>query len=364
MKTIKLASNPFDNCVIVSDTHLHNWSAFSSRNSDTVNSRLQLLIDELWRVAEYGKSVGATAMVHCGDMFHVRGSVSPSVLNTTLELFKKISKQLDMRVFCIAGNHDLETRDSTWLGNAVSSLSPWCATIDKPVMFETDGERRYVFVPWFESVDGLKQTLSSISEMIGSEYRHLTTLFIHAPVDAVITGLPDHGLTASFLAELGFENVFSGHYHHHKEVADSVYSVGALAHHSWSDVGSRAGFIHLSGGSVTWHESSLPKFVEFREGMSSSVVRGNYVKLEVGTAESAEKIKDFVEELKSTYGARAVVTQVVKESTVKTEDGAERRSGYSVYTPELSVSRYIESKGFDLHDEVLKASLAVLDKVK
>ncbi len=37
---------------VISDTHNHNWSAFSETTPENVNSRLQIILNETMRAAE------------------------------------------------------------------------------------------------------------------------------------------------------------------------------------------------------------------------------------------------------------------------------------------------------------------------
>lgn len=112
--------------VAISDTHLHNWSQFAIPTESGINSRLlQILkaIEEAACAADYHAPAGVVPTVyHGGDLFHVRGSLTPSVLNAVLDFFKTIHRDYGVRFRMIAGNHDLETKDSCPMGNAAAAL--------------------------------------------------------------------------------------------------------------------------------------------------------------------------------------------------------------------------------------------------
>jgi len=112
---------------LISDTHNHNWSVFSSTLPTGVNSRLQHILDETWRAAVTVKERGGDTIIHTGDIFHVRGSVAPSVLNPTVELYGRIYNDLGLNIYLLAGNHDLEGNNSSTLGNAGCGLSRTCS---------------------------------------------------------------------------------------------------------------------------------------------------------------------------------------------------------------------------------------------
>lgn len=73
---------------IISDTHLHNWTQFSTIDKNGVNSRLKIILKEMYSVAEKAKEAGCEALVHCGDLFHVKGKVDTSVLVPTTFLLE------------------------------------------------------------------------------------------------------------------------------------------------------------------------------------------------------------------------------------------------------------------------------------
>lgn len=110
---------PFGIC---SDVHLHNWSQFATINPDGLNSRLDNILDELATAGLSVKNNGGKTLYIPGDLFHVRGSVSPTVLNPVIDLFKKLTDFLGITVRVLTGNHDLESRDSEAMSSACEAL--------------------------------------------------------------------------------------------------------------------------------------------------------------------------------------------------------------------------------------------------
>lgn len=343
---------------IISDLHLHNWSAFSDQ-VDGVNSRLCLLIDEICKAAKDLHSKGGDKLFVAGDIFHVRGSVSPTVMNSAKEIFHRINDDLNIDVIAIAGNHDLEGEEGSVLGSAVSSLAPdVLAHSTAPVSYTTNRyqipENIVTLIPWEKDLERLKKK-------INAQPRH-HMLILHAPIDGVIKGLPENGLDPVWLASLGFKAIFSGHYHNHKEFPGSVYSIGAIAHHSWSDVGSKAGYLLVEPQHpkpvVTWRSSSCPSFVELSPEMSpvdmELAADGNYVKVRVGTSNLAEIAG--IRKLLTDAGAKGVI--VVPDPDVKTAS----RSATSIkkgMTLTESLESFVDASAFENKDK-LKALCADL----
>ncbi len=356
---------------LCADVHLHKWSFASHINEQGINNRLQYLLDDLYRCADEATHRGASAMVIAGDLFHVRGSVAPSVLNPTKATIENILNDFaGLTIYILAGNHDMEFRDSSAVGNSVQALAG-----DRVVIVN---EPRYFpaidafMVPWVENMAELK---SIISHDFPLDHPDLDLsgidLILHAPIDGVIGGLPPHGLTPEWLGELGYRRVFAGHYHNHKSLGHGVYSIGALAHHTWNDVGTDAGFL-LVGDDVEFRASHAPRFFDVKaedfddELMMAMAVANTYcrVKLPKTRAWEQEEIRAGLIKM----GALAVTFNVVKERVLE-RDGedvskiaASVAAGASV---ETSVAEFIASKS-DFSGNaaaVTAAALKVLSEV-
>jgi heme-degrading monooxygenase HmoA len=262
-----------------SDQHAHDWSQFSNIGADGVNSRLRLILNELVRQAEMTKARGWTKMRLGGDLFHVRGKITPSVMNPTIDTFKHICS-MGIEVEAIAGNHDLEDIYATKLGNAMQALDeiPGFTAITEPTMVDN-----VVMIPWIQDLDHLRAEMRRLHG-VGAKVSDLD-LIIHAPVNGVIKGIPDHGLEADELKALGYNRVLSGHYHNHVDFGDGVFSIGATTHQTWSDPGTKAGFMMIADANTTeFIESQAPKFVNVDHGVTVSDatmpgIFGNYVRL-------------------------------------------------------------------------------------
>lgn len=323
---------------IISDIHLHNWQAFSVMQSDGMNSRLTALLSEITRAAIALRKAGGDTLYVAGDVFHVRGSVAPSVLNPTITLIKKLVG-LGIKIRIIAGNHDLEGKHSERLGSAVTALEDVGANVCHSGRWFTDDN--VFMIPWFDKLDDLRQAVLDISP----NEREVSDLIIHAPLNGVITGLPDHGLSTEEIAQhWGFKRVFAGHHHNHADTGGGVYSIGAIAHHTWSDVGSRAGFL-LVGDEVTHVESSLPKFIDVNPNMTedevAAIAPGNFLRAKVidNKMTTVESVREWLVGL----GAKGVIIQPVKQAVNQrsTTVTASINAGASL---EQSVSEYVDSQ--------------------
>ncbi|CAB4121731.1 endonuclease subunit [uncultured Caudovirales phage] len=336
---------------LMADIHFHSWSAFSSTNENGINSRLQIQLDEVRRCAKEVRDAGGNKLVIAGDVFHVRGSLAPSVLNPVMDLFSELTDD-GFEIEILAGNHDLEGKNADRVSSAITALErAGCKVINSPV---SDGVM-LSYIPWFNSVKELKEILTAASPVATGD------LILHAPIDDVIYGLPSHGLTADFLSKLGYNRVFSGHYHNHKDFGNAVYSIGALTHQTWSDVGAKAGFLIVHEDKVVWRKSHAPAFVDIHGDTPEEdvplMVDGNYIRIKT-TENKAAKLQELRKWLIDDCGAVGVIIQSVRESKE-----ARTTSVKSGLTLEASVKSFIDTGEFENKEALALNCAKLLEEV-
>jgi DNA repair exonuclease SbcCD nuclease subunit len=303
MSVIEFSSNeikyPY---AVISDVHCHNWSAFSHTTSSGINNRLLHILEGIELAATVLLASGGTDLVLTGDLFHTRGNVKPSVLNPTIDLFKTITTR-GIKIHAIPGNHDLEGINSDILGNALHSLCSsgnfTCYT--NPTYLASN----HLFIPWFEDA----QKVLKLANQKVLEKPNLT-LFAHVGLNKVIPGHIGNTLNPDDFLKEQFKYVFCGHFHNHVNFDDRVYSVGALTHQTWNDVGSRAGFLIVHEDRVEQHETYAPKFID----VFANPPEGNYVRITGVTFEEDEAAR-AVATLKE-HGALAVLDQSTRPAMV------------------------------------------------
>jgi DNA repair exonuclease SbcCD nuclease subunit len=327
---------------LVSDLHCHNWSQFSQIGSDGVNTRLRIILDELIRAAQTLKKAGGTTLRVAGDLFHVRGNIAPSVLNPTFATFKWICEALEIDVEIIPGNHDLEGLHADELGNAMQQLDliEGVEVITKPTVCE-DGT---VMLPWIESLDELRKEAAKLKNPNAD-------LIIHAPLNGVIRGLPDHGLDPVEVSKWGYRRVFTGHYHNHTAPMDGAISIGATTHQTWSDPNTAAGFLIVYPDRYEFHESQAPKFVNVDQPIvDTTAVRNNYCRIRLQDVE-ADELDKFKADLKAAGAAG-----IVDHSTKKRPDTRGVAAPQNL-TLEVSVAQFV-ANDLDVDKSLSKKRIA------
>lgn len=344
--------------LLLSDIHFHEWSQFATRTPEGINSRLALQVSEVERAADELEALGGNRIVIAGDTYHVRGSISPTVMNPVLDLFDRLSKR-GFKIDAIPGNHDLASKESDALSNAAQALTKVGVTMhNEPTLLE---DLKIVMVPWCSSVAALKEIIDDTCDGSTTD-RHDLDLILHAPVNGVLFGIPDHGLDAAWLSEVGFKRVFSGHYHNAVEFPGGVFSIGASCHQTWSDIGTRAGFLLVDEDKVTYRASRAPKFVEITSDTPEDdiplIVDGNYVRAKVSEATEPE-IKALREHIME-MGAAGVVIHSIKSPKLM-------RSGYTAKigsSIEASLGAYIKSEFPGQEKELFEMCSDILSRVR
>lgn len=297
VKSDKSISYPY---LVLSDIHLHNWSQFSHTTKDGTNSRLQQILDAISKAVAHLAELGGRDIVITGDMFHTRGNIKPSVLNPTFDLFRNICAH-NIRVHAIPGNHDLEGIHSDRLGNAITTLSgiDYFNVYDKPTLLRD----KHLFIPWFEDS---QKILKYANEKV--KHNPNLTLFTHVGLNGVVPAAIGNTVNPKDFSE-DFKYVFCGHFHNHVSFDSRVFSVSALTHQTWSDVGSKAGYLIVYEDKVEQFMTNAPRFIDlnFTDTYTQPMVRGNYVRIKDSTI-TAEEADKFISLLKD-WGALAVLDQ-------------------------------------------------------
>ena len=348
--------------LLISDTHYHAWHQFATVDPDGVNSRLNIILDETKRAVETLKRAGGSLVIHAGDAFHVRGEIAPTVLNPVADCYSWIADQ-GVNIFMLAGNHDLEGREASMVGNASSILAH--VAENASVVADQEGvmmTTNIVMIPYDHDLNRLRKALRIWRDKVIDPKK--VDVIIHAPVNGVIKGLPDHGLSPEELADYGFRRVFAGHYHNHKElVADKVYSIGATTHQTWGDVGSRAGFCLVYEDRVQWFASHAPSFIDITDMTDEADIRlaadGNYIRAKIAISAESE-VAEFRRELEKA-GAKGVVINVERDLATTTRTGSTVSAGASI---DASIWEFVKNKGYSRQVDLIARCADILSRAE
>lgn len=320
--------------VLLADVHAHQWSQFSTVGTSGVNSRLKTIIMELFRACTILRANGGDTVVIAGDLFHTRGSIDPEVFNPVHQAIKS-ELEKGIKFIAIPGNHDLKGKDTTELGNAFTSLAaPGFRVISQPTYVP---DIAAFMVPWFNNLDDLRKVMADPHACATAD------LIIHAGIDGVIN-MPAGHLSPAELAKLGYRRVFAGHYHNHKVMeSGKVISIGATTHQTFSDIGTKAGFLSVTPSDFIYHASHAPSFVEINDTTPEDEIEitanGNFVRVR-GFKFSDAEIAEFRKELLRA-GAKGVSIEVAR-NIVSARPASAASKAVSI---ENSIELFIDSLG-------------------
>lgn len=288
---------------IISDVHMNDWSQFSYIREDKVNSRLYETIEAVWEAVGHLRRLGGKDLIITGDLFHTRGKIKPSVYNPVYDAFQTICRS-GINVWCLPGNHDLEGKESDTIGNAIH---PFEAIPFFRIFDEVSQVDNFIFIPWIEHKDDFTRIINDIVDPADK------VVFCHIGIDGVLDQVA--GKVGKAVLDKGFKYVFSGDYHNHKALGNGIYSVGALTHHGFGDVGSRAGYLIVEEDKVTQVETKAPKFVNH----SSLHIAGNIVRIQGEyTEQEAEEIKESLQKEGALYVQDLSTRPTLKETSHST----------------------------------------------
>lgn len=348
--------------LIISDTHHHAWTHFAHTVEDGRNSRNEIIIEETRKAAHVLKEKGGNTIIHAGDIFHTRGKLQPSILNPVIELYEElVAEGFDIHV--IPGNHDMEANSSGRYTNAVTALRGIGVKIYERTTYSE--ELNILFIPWLPKVQDYRDALADFEESGSGTYDVVT----HSPLNGVIEGLPNNGLSAEELFEYGdMRTFFTGHYHNHKcyddDAADQqVVSIGALTHQNFGDIKSLAGYLIYDKDREEFEhfETDAPKFKHFDTDLhdfDEYDFRNAYVRVKTDFTDDKDlrELKKMIED----EGACGVILMPVKKAS--TVERTEVTTSHM--SMQASVVEFIGLKDIENKEDVTAKALDVLSQVE
>jgi len=290
------------NMLVISDFHFHNYKQHSTQING-VNSRF-LDVRDVWQEAiEIAKDNDCDVICICGDVFHVRGHLRPSVFNRVFDLFVEAAAE-GFRFALIPGNHDMENYNGGATAiDALGHIEEQHGAKSVFVLKERGahvGGWRILGIPYYHKTEDFKQAYEAQLSVGKADI-----ILIHQGIDTFCSasGIPDTGLTAEYLAEKAPGAwIFAGHYHDPKQIAGStvqqVVNVGAPLQHSFGDEGSVRGcWILRPDDTVQLVPLEAPQFVTFHAAgrWKKSIAeesKGNFVRIKADSLKRAEQWKE------------------------------------------------------------------------
>lgn len=292
----------------ISDLHLHPHATHSRVLPSGMNSRLFSALSAVLAVVEQKPKM----LFVSGDIFHVRGTLRPSVANVFAAILKRAA-QLGVEVFAIPGNHDMED----FKGGA-TALDVFSSFEGFRLMKTGSNGIDSPLVCGFQYMHDSDEFMAKFeADMEKSKPR---IVLIHQGVDEFrpTANMPETGITAHRLNQIIEKTnpgalVLAGHYHIPRRM-ERVISVGSPYPMNFGDAGKEFGFWAINEElEPEFKKLPYPDFVVLRVSKKSEIqketVQGNFVKIIAPNIKKAVELREHALGL----GAESVIAHFEKD---------------------------------------------------
>ncbi len=326
-------TNLFKKAAFFTDIHFGLKSNSLQHNQDC-----EKFVD--WFIS-HAKEQGCETCFFLGDYNHHRASINIQTMQYGLRALEKLNDNFD-RVYFIPGNHDLYYRDRRdihsveWAKHLpnVEIINDWFITKD------------VVIAPWLVQDDWKRL------QKLGGKYLfghfELPRFYMNAMVE-----MPDHGeLNDTHL--VGFEKVFSGHFHK-RQARSNVWYIGNAFPHNYADAGDDArGMMILEYGSEpefhSWPDQPkyrVYKLSEVLDNPDGLLLKDSHVRVHLDIDISYEEANFIRETLIPKHTLREMALIPMKLDQVSTDLAAGELKFESVDQIIIDQISAIESEFYD-----------------
>lgn len=255
--------------ILITDTH------FGTRqNSITwLNSQIDFFTKQL--IPYIKKQKEGVRLVHLGDVFDSRSTISTIVASRVVDLFKQISELVDEFII-IGGNHDYYSPNSDeydtlnlLLGNLNIKLVTKQALIDK--------ENKHIYVPWYVWQEEIHAP-SNLQDAIDTH--NIQRVFTHADI-------------VNEPVNIRCREIYSGHIHipHCK---GNIRNLGSTYSLNFADANSKRGFYVIDGDNLLFVENTVSiKFHRFYNGdifTIPNINKNDYIELYINQSNMSNQL--------------------------------------------------------------------------
>lgn len=331
--------------LMTADVHFHNYPQFSTPEARFGSNRVASIAESLLAMRDH-----ATAdknLVIIGDLFHTRGMLSVSLMNTVRGVIAELSQVFNITI--IAGNHDQANKSGTQ--TSVAYLAPWATIVEN---FTVRGN--CAFLPFRESRLDMVDMFNKAAEA-KVEY-----VFAHVGVLGATIGTteyqPSEDLALSDLGSERFRYVFLGHYHKHQWLNKNTMYLGNPCQTSFSDAGLVKGFWEFDDTKDTelvLHETGQPEFHQLTITDKASLLK--FIK-------TYKPVNYYKLRMADNLGLPNDTPNVIIERATAKEEYQPRIKGMDTMTESDTLEAYAKYRGFSIDSEVIEMGKDLIKRAK
>lgn len=312
--------------ILITDTH------FGTRqNSNTwLNSQINFLENQL---IPYIKNNGDIRLVHLGDVFDSRSTISTMVATKVVEVFKKISG-LVKEFIIIGGNHDFYSPNS----DEVDTLNLLLGSLNIKIVTKNiliDKEAKHLYVPWYQWIEST-QAIQDLIDTYGIIRVFTHADIIHEPVN------------------IRCLEIYSGHIHI-PGLKGGLRNLGSTYALDFADANSRRGFyvIHEDGQLVFIENEKSIKFHRLYNSDIFTVPdwdKNDYIEMYISQSNLADAFYiDEINHIIKTWKNVWLIPQT-ESNDLQISESQDKFEGYDI---ETIVSKLIPENLKDKFEQVL-----------
>ena len=305
---------------IITDTHFG-----VKQNSTTwLNSQMDFFYKQLIphiKQCKESELYHSIRLIHMGDVFDSRSTISTMVATRVIEAFKELCKYC--KVYIVAGNHDFYSPNS----DEVDTLNLLLYNIAGVTLYTKDyaivkisNTKTYeLFIPWYQW--GSKD-IDSIIERYGKD---IVNVFAHA--DIVTESIPFTHLSKE-------TRVFSGHLHI-PNIKKNLYNLGSCYALNFADANHERGYyVMVDNGKPEFYPNKCSiRFWRlynediFDKKKTNKISNGDYVELYISQLNMSdpryvERINEMTKQLKNIW--------VIPQTEETLGEDLEKFEGYDI----------------------------------
>ena len=267
--------------ILITDTH------FGTRQNSMTWLRSQMDFFKK-QLIPYIEKNGDCRLVHLGDVFDSRSTISTMVAKQVVGMFKEIS-ELVKEFIIIGGNHDYYSPNSDdidtlnlLLGNLNIKLVTKNILIDK--------ENKHIYVPWYQWIESAQ----AIQDLIDTN--NIKRVFTHADI-------------INEPVNIRCQELYSGHIHI-PNCKGRIRNLGSTYALNFADANSKRGFYVIDGDKLSFIENVTSiKFYKFYNDdifTLNNINQDDYIELYINQDNMTQsvyidKINEIVKTWKNTW---------------------------------------------------------------